>query len=336
MANAKGRLLAGDIGGTKTKLVIFDRSGHLTPLEQATYRSADHPDLESIVGDLVDRTGLSIDAACFGVAGPVFAGRAKITNLPWTIEEARLAERLECDSVTLINDLQAIATAIPFLNPQQLRILVRGEPVQGGAIAVIAPGTGLGEAFLTWDGVGYRAHPCEGGHVDFAPTNDLEYELLQFLGQRYGHVSVERVCSGLGISNIYDFLGSRAGRKEPAWLAEKLGAVEDRTPVIMDTALGEPGKSALCDATLELFLEVLGRETGNMALKVMATGGVYLAGGIPPRMPEAFENGPFLRCFAAKGRFAEWLSSLPVHIVAEPEVAILGAARHAIAELGSG
>ncbi len=326
MTDDSRKLLAGDIGGTKTKLAIFDRKRGLEPLEETTYRSSEYSNLESMAVEFVEKSGTTIDSACFGVAGPVSVGRAKITNLPWTMEEARLAEALGVASVSLINDLLSIATAVPQLTPSQLYTVNEGVPEPGGAIAVVAPGTGLGEAFLVWDGARYHAHPCEGGHTDFAPTNDLECELLAFLGKRYGHVSVERVCSGLGISNVYDFLKSRGEPFEPTWLAEKLARAADRTPIIVNAALEH--ESELCTATFDLFVEILGREAGNMALKVLATGGVYLAGGIPPRMPEVFSQGRFLECFTWKGRFSEMLSKAPVHVVLEPRIAIMGAAQH--------
>lgn len=323
-------LLAGDVGGTKTSLAVFDPTGGLQArLAEATFPSDGFPSLETLVGAFLDGVGLAVDRASFGVAGPVVDGRAVITNLPWVIEEQRLRETLHLSSVRLLNDLGAIAHAVPFLQPADLHTIVEGVPVPGGAIAVIAPGTGLGEAFLTWDGRRHRIHPSEGGHADFAPTNPLELDLLRYLMQRFEHVSYERVCSGRGLPHIYAFLKSVGYAEEPAWLTTRLEAAEDPTPVIVEAALGQP-PCELCLAALNTFVSVLGAEAGNLTLKVLATGGVYLGGGIPPRILPVLGSTQFTEAFRRKGRFAELLGRVPVQVILHPQVGLLGAACHGL------
>jgi glucokinase len=324
-------LLAGDIGGTKTSLAVYSaEAGPRAPLAEATYPSTDYPDLQALVRDFLSQTDLCIGSAVFGVAGPVVGSRAEITNLSWVISGPELRTALNLDSVTLLNDLQSIAIGVPFLESQDLHTLSAGSAVPQGTIAVIAPGTGLGEAFLTWDGSRYRSHATEGGHTDFGPADELQDGLLRHLRERIGHVSYERVCSGIGIPNIYDYLKVSGYAPEPSWLAEALQAVEDRTPVIVNTALSAERSSALCSATLDMFVSTLGAEAGNLALKVLATGGVYVGGGIPPRILTALQQGGFLEAFQAKGRFTELLSRVPVHVILNPKAALLGAACHGL------
>ena len=319
-------LLAGDIGGTKTDLAVFSSDrGVRSPVAEATFPSADYESLEALVQEFLGKIGLTVDAASFGVAGPVVAGRAKITNLPWQIDEGLLEKTLRVSPVRVVNDLDAIAHAIPLLEPADLATLSAGTPAPGGAIAVIAPGTGLGEAFLTWDGTRYQAHPSEGGHVDFAPATARELDLLRFLQARFEHVSCERVCSGRGLPNIYQYLKETGVAKEPAWLAKQLETTTDPTPLIVKAAQGDP-PCALCVATLDMFVSIMGAEAGNLALKVLATGGVYVAGGMPRRILPALKQGAFMQSFRRKGRFADLLGRLPVHIVLNPKVGLLGAA----------
>jgi glucokinase len=320
-------LLAGDIGGTKTNLAIFPtEQGVSAPLVEARYPSAHYESLEAIVAEFLASAKLPVDRACFGVAGPVINGQATITNLSWKIDAAALQGAFHFSAVRLLNDLEAIASAVPILVSSDLQTIHAGEAVPQGAIAVIAPGTGLGEAFLTWDGVGYVAHVSEGGHTDFAPTNALQIGLLQFLLKGYEHVSYERVCSGKGLPNIYDYLKKRRHAPEPEWLAQALDEAEDRTPIIVNAALkGKPG-SELCVETLHMFVAILGAEAGNIALKVLATGGVYLGGGIPPRILSWLTSDTFTSAFRQKGRFAPMLTRVPVRVILNPKSALLGAA----------
>jgi glucokinase len=324
-------LLAGDVGGTKTRLAIFSaESGPRAPLAVATRPSQRDGSLEESVKAFLRGGEWPVERACFAVAGPVVGGRATVTNLPWALDEAGLAERLGLRSVRLVNDLQALAHGVPLLVDRDLHTLSVGEAVPTSNLAVIAPGTGLGEAFLTWDGAAYRAHASEGGHADFAPTSPTEAALLTYLWERFEHVSYERVCSGLGIPNLYAFLKASGRAEEPAWLARELAAAPDPTPPIVAAALDPTRRCALAAAALDLFVAILGAEAGNLALKTLATGGVYLGGGIPPRILPALADGAFLTAFRRKGRFAPLLERVPVQVVTRPDVALLGAARYGL------
>jgi glucokinase len=325
-------LLAGDIGGTKTDLATFDAErGPRTPVAQQRFSSGDYRSLEAIAHEYLAHVDVGVSRACFAVAGPVSGGRAVLTNLPWEIDASRLQAALGLESVRLVNDVEAMATAVPHLEPSELRTLQAGHAVAGGTIAVIAPGTGLGQAFLTWDGSGYRAHPSEGSHSDFAPTTTREVALLRYLQNRWGRVSYERVCSGRGIADLYDFLRDEGQTPESPLVNAALNEASDRTPTIMAAAFARPDPDPLCLAALNLFAAVLGAQAGNLALTVLATGGVYVGGGITQRiLPVATGQGElFLRAFADKGRLSPLLSRVPVHLIVEP-VALLGAALHGL------
>jgi len=326
-------LLAGDIGGTKTNLAVYAaESGLSAPLAESTFPSRRYGSLEALIEDFRQHTHLPFESAVFGVAGPVVDGKATVTNLPWQMEEAGLQASLGVKRVKLLNDLESIANAVPSLEAKDLHTLHAGQPVERAPIAIVAPGTGLGEAFLTWERKRYRAHASEGGHVSFAPVDEEQTDMLRFLQEKIGHVSYERVCSGLGIPNIYAFYKETGRYEEPEWLAEKLAAASDPTPVIVETALAQP-ECAICRSTLEMFVAILGGEAGNMTLKVLATGGVYLGGGIPPRILPVLESGRFLAGFTAKGRFADLLQNVPVHVILNPKAALLGAASYGLARL---
>ncbi len=318
-------LLAGDVGGTKTNLAIISPDeGPEAPLAEERFTSGRYASLEVLVKEFLKGVGVRVDRASFGVAGPVVSGTATITNLAWKIDQARLKESLDVSSVQLLNDLAAIAYAAPFLKPKDLHTLNKGAPVTGGALAVIAPGTGLGEAFLTWEGSRHSPIPSEGGHASFAPTDSLQVDLLRYLLERFDHVSFERVCSGKGLPNIYAFLKDSAYASEPDWLAARLAEADDPNPIIAKAAL--EGECELCVATFDMFVSILGAEAGNLALKVLATGGVYLGGGIPPRILTLLEGERFMRAFRNKGRFTDLLSRIPVHVILNPKAALLGAA----------
>ncbi len=321
-------LLAGDIGGTKTNLAIFSpQRGLRDPLLEASFPSGHYPSLEAVVQEFLGQTKLKVERASFGVAGPVINEQATITNLPWKISAADLKRAFNFSAVHLLNDLESIASAVPILEPGDLHTIHAGDAVEHGAIAVIAPGTGLGEAFLTWDArEGYVAHVSEGGHTDFAPTDMLQIGLLQFMMKHFDHVSYERVCSGMGLPNIYDYLKESGYAPEPEWLTKAFTGIEDRTPVIVNAGLeGKPG-SELCVKTLQMFVSILGAESGNIALKVLSTGGVYLGGGIPPRILSLLTSEIFAEAFRRKGRFAPVLTRMPVHVILNPKSALLGAA----------
>ena len=322
-------LLAGDIGGTKTKLAVFsNESGPRVPLAEATFPSADYASLEALVRQFMSQVNFPIDRASFGVAGPVVAGRATITNLPWVMDEQQLRKSLNLSSVSLLNDLAAVARGIAILNPDEVHTLHTGKPVLNGNIAIIAPGTGLGEAFLTWDGTRYRPHTSEGGHSSFAPADDLEIDLLRYLRTRLSHVSYERVCSGKGIPNIYNFLKSINYAPEPSSVKERMATADDINPIIVDTALD--GTSELSVATLNMFVSILGSEAGNLALKVISTAGVYLGGGIPPRILSFLEGERFLKAFRSKGRLVKLLEQMPIHVILNPSIGLFGAAYHGL------
>jgi glucokinase len=282
--------------------------------------------LEALVGEFLSQVNLKPKRASFGVAGPVVADQARITNLPWVIQKNQLRSSLNLLSVSLLNDLVAIANAVPWLEADDLHTLNEGVSDPTGTIAVIAPGTGLGEAFLTWDGSRYRAYASEGGHTDFAPISMLEIGLLSYLLDRYQHVSYERVCSGKGIPNIYAYLKDSGYAEEPAWLAEQLAEVKDPTPIIVNAALNDERACVLCNATLSTFVSILGTEAGNMALNMLATGGVYLGGGIPLRILPALEEEFFMQAFQSKGRMQTLMARIPIHVILNPKVALLGAA----------
>jgi glucokinase len=307
-------LLAGDVGGTKTSLAIYSpEAGPRSPLAADTLSSAHYSSLEALVSDFLAKVNLRPARASFGVAGPVVDGKATITNLPWIMSERQLQVDLNLapGSVSLLNDLVAIAHAVPWLEADDLYTLNQGQAVRGGA---------------TWDGSRYRAHASEGGHTDFAPTDSLEVDLLRYLLDRFGHVSYERVCSGRGLPNIYAFLKDSGYAQEPAWLAERLAAVDDPNPIIVEAALGDGQRCELCVATLKTFASILATEAGNMALNVLATGGVYLGGGIPPRILPALRDSRFLEVFCEKGRMSSLMARIPVHVILNPKIALLGAA----------
>ncbi|MCA9933862.1 MAG: glucokinase [Anaerolineales bacterium] len=324
-------ILAGDIGGTKTVLALISHdAGVQRPFREATFPSSHYTSLAEIIREFLADVPETPTAASFGVAGPVVNGRAVITNLPWVIDAEAISSAFHIPRVNLLNDLEAIATAVPHLTADELATLNTGQPNPTGAIAIVAPGTGLGEAFLVWDGSRYRAYPTEGGHVSFAPANQEELDLLVYLQRKFGHVSYERICSGSGIPNIFDFLSDGRHYKNPGWLRRELAMAEDRTPIIFHAALEKQEPIAI--ATLELFVKILGGEVGNMALKVLATGGIYIGGGIPPRILPLLQRPEFLSFIAHKGRFSELLSRIPVHVIQNPKAALHGAAYDGLEE----
>ncbi len=330
-------ILAGDVGATKTVLGLFTgEGGPASPLSEAVFPSSRYESLGEIAAEFLSHTlPEKVDAACFGVAGPVRDGRATVTNLPWGMDQRKLASALDIPLVKLVNDLHATAMALPVLKPYDLGTLNAGRPEPGGALAVIAPGTGLGQAFLVWDGKAYRAYPSEGGHGDFAPADEVQVELLRYMKNRRAHVSWEQVCSGLGISNIFDFLVSTGKFELPSWLSERLSSTGDRTPVIIGSALGETPPCPLTLETLRIFVSILGAEAGNLALKTMSTGGLYLGGGIPPRILTFLEDPSFLGSFNAKGRLRDVMRDIPVQVILNPKAALTGAATEALEMLRS-
>jgi glucokinase len=319
-------LLAGDIGGTKTDLAIFsNEAGPHAPLAQSEVHSADYPSLQALAREFLTKVGLPVDRACFAVAGPVINGRAKTTNLPWVMDEGSLAKELNLRSVHLMNDLEAIAEAIPILRESDVRTLNVGRPVLKGAIGVIAPGTGLGESFGAWDGSRYVAHGSEGGHADFAPTDERQIGLLRHMLKRFDHVSVEHVCSGIGIPNVYEYLRDIEHIPETPEVAQLIASAKDPSAVIFATAADPNNPSKLCAAAADMFVSILASEAANLALKVLATGGVYLAGGIPRRILRVLQAPRFMESFKRKGRLSELMERIPIHVVIV-RAALVGAA----------
>jgi glucokinase len=320
-------LLAGDIGGTKSILAIYSREdGPQSPLAETTYNSRDYPGLETMATDFLKRTGLHVTEGAFGVAGPVVDGRTIPSNLAWVIEGTALASALNLSQAHLFNDLEGIARGILHLADEDFQTLNEGSAQPEGTLAVIAPGTGLGAAFMTWNDKEYRVHPSEGGHGDFSPSTSLERDLLNFLTETRDHVSCEMVCSGTGIPNIYDFLRIHEKMKVPEWLSSELALASDPTPVIINSALNLKRECYICRRTLEIFASILGGEAGNLALTVMATGGVYLGGGIPPRILPALQSGSFMEGFTRKGRMSEIMRNIPIRVIMNPKAALIGAA----------
>jgi len=323
-------ILAGDIGGTKTLLGIFTaEQGGTQPIRQRSFPSQQYTSLELIIEEFLADGPERPTTGTFAVAGPVQRGAARITNLPWFVDAAAIRERFHFDLIHLLNDVQGTAAAVPYLGPEYLSTLRAGVADPNGAIAVIAPGTGLGEAFLTWNGQRYVAHPTEGGHASFAPGSQDEVQLLNYLYPRFGHISYERVCSGIGIPNLYDFQRSTNRFDEPEWLKTQLAAVTDPTPIIVNTALNR--QADICVATLDLFVRILASEVGNMAVKVLATGGIFLGGGIPPRILSRLQQSDFVEATTQKGRFKRLLETMPLHVILDPQVTLHGAAFEALA-----
>src|SRR5262245_10271499 len=323
-------LLAGDIGGTKTDLAIFsNESGPHAPLVREEVHSADYTSLQALAREFLTKLNMPVDRACFAVAGPIVDGRVKTTNLPWVMDEVSLAKELNLRSVHLMNDLEAIAEAIPIIRDSDVRALNVGRPVLKGAIGVIAPGTGLGESFLTWDGSRYVAHSSEGGHADFAPTEERQIGLLRRLLNRFDHVSVEHVCSGIGIPNIYEYLRDVEHIPETPEVAQLIASARDPSAVIIASAGAPHNTSELCAATLDMFVSILASEAANLALKIFAIGGVYLAGGIPMRALKALQTPRFMESFTRKGRLSGLMERIPIHVVIT-RAALVGAAAYGL------
>jgi glucokinase len=327
-------LLIGDIGGTKTDVLIVSvQAGPARPLARARLKSAGYPDLKTLLNEFLATAGLPVTHACLAVAGPVINGHAHLNNLPWEVDGAALRAELAFASVDILNDLAAIAHAIPVLQATDLKTLNAGRATDTGTKAVIAPGTGLGEAFLVWDGERYRPQPSEGGHTDFAPPTAALAGLVPFLQRRYDHVSYELVCSGIGIPHLYEFFRDQNPAREAADFAAALAASTDHTPLIIGAALHPDTPCPLCRAAVDAFLTILAAEAANLALKVFAMGGVYIAGGIPPRLLPLLDEKRFVKAFCAKGRFAKLLAQIPVYMVMNPDATLMGTATYGWARM---
>ena len=321
--------LAGDIGGTKTNLAIYayDDGEHLVVKKTGSYPSKDHQALGEIVRQFLGDDLASVRFACFGVAGPVKNGVVQVTNLPWIVDAAALQADLGFQRVSLLNDLEANAYGINTLLPHELlSINPKADLRQVGNRALIAAGTGLGEAGMLWDGVAHRPFASEGGHASFAPNSPLGDELLIFLRKELGHVSWERVLSGMGMKNLYRFFRQRSGQTEPDWLAQQL-KTGDLGAIVSQA--GMAGKDPVCADTVDCFIANYGSEAGNLALKMLALGGVYIGGGIAPKMLAKMQSPVFLEAFYHKGRLSPVLESMPVYIILNDKTALQGAAWYA-------
>ena len=327
----KGVVLAGDVGGTKTSVGLFvTGKKRPEPLVVESFASREAPHLENIVEQFLKSHPASISRACFGIAGPVINGRCRATNLPWVVSEAQMKSRFHWRHVRLLNDLAAAAVAVPLLRRSEQVFLNKGIVQKKGNLALLSPGTGLGQAMLIYkDGV-YVPLSSEGGHVGFSPTTEAEIELWRYLRKKYGHVSVERVLSGPGLVNVYSWLRDSGRFEEPLWL-KALMKEGDPAKAISENALRR--RQALCVESLRSYVSMLGSAAGNLALTSMAVGGIYLGGGIPPKILPALKKGAFLKAFMAKGRFADFLAQIPVRVILNDKAALLGAAHTAFEAL---
>jgi len=317
-------ILAGDIGGTNARLAYFQpQNGHLRLISESVFPSREYSELGEIVSKFLKDSASRPEVACFGIAGPVQNGRVETSNLPWIIEQSRLAKQIQLPSTLLINDLEASAWGIGALAPQDLIPLNRVAPADGNQ-AVIAPGTGLGEAGLFWNGSQHQVFASEGGHTDFGPQGELQIELLRFLSGRHEHVSYERVLSGPGLVSVYEFLCGKACVEEMAKISAQ---VEQGDPAAAISRAALNGTSRLAEQALDLWISVYGAEAGNLALKTMATGGIFLAGGISPKILPKLTGSLFMNAFLDKGRLRPLLERIPVHVIINDKAGLLGAAR---------
>ncbi len=325
-------ILAGDIGGTNARLGVFDpNSGALREVASETFPSRQYKSLEEIVAKFAAAHPANLTHACFGIAGPVRNGKAEASNLAWVVDASSLAKAARVSHLRLINDLEANAYGIGALNEKDFTVLNPGARDAEGNAAVIAAGTGLGEAGLFWDGKRHHAFATEGGHCDFSPRDELEGELLLYLRREFAHASWERVLSGPGLYNIYRFLRERGGGEEPRWFADEVRR-SDPSAAVSRAAL--ENKCELCVKALDMFVSFYGSEAGNLALKTMALGGVYIGGGIAPKIVSKLAQPAFMKSFTAKGRMAALLGAIPVRVILNDLTALIGAARCAALDAG--
>jgi glucokinase len=323
-------ILAGDIGGTKTVLALYrDVSGRLEPIREEVFKSREFPQFEQVLTRFLEKKASEqVTTICLGVAGAVKDGQSKTTNLPWLLDEQKLSKEFNVKKVRLLNDLEAAAYGMLFLGEDEMAVLNRGKGSERkGNIAVIAAGTGLGEALLYWNGREYLPVASEGGHSDFAPQSDQEIELLRFLRSEFGHVSYERILSGPGVFNIYRFLRETGFAEEPDWLREKLQAGDPSATI---TQVGLARGHELCVEALHLFSSIYGAEAGNLALKTLAVGGVYIGGGIAPKILDKLKDDSFMRAFSDKGRYNDLMREVPVKVALNSRAPLIGAAHYAL------
>jgi glucokinase len=326
--SSRNLVLAGDIGGTKTNLALFSVHGEKLHSESLrTFASKRYSGLVPVLQEFLAADQNKIDSACFGIAGPVVDGTVKTPNLPWMIDTVELRRALKLDAVSLLNDLEAGAYGLFTLDNDEFCTLNEGTMRQSGNKALIAAGTGLGQAILHDDGRHFHPLASEGGHADFAPRDELEIELLRYLLSRFGHVSYERVLSGPGLFNVYRFFKERRGLEEPKSLAEQFAVADDPSAVISRAALAK--EAEICVKSLELFVSIYGAEAGNLALRAKSVRGLYIGGGIAPKILAKLKDGTFMRAFVDKGRYTDLLAAIPVQVVLNDQAALRGAAYYA-------
>jgi glucokinase len=323
--------LVADIGGTKSELAVYAQKDDIRSyFLKERFVTDEYKSLEDLIAHFLQEHDFKIEAAVLAIAGPVINKRITLfsSNLPWEVDEASLRERLHISDLELINDLMAVAGAIPHLRKEDLYTINTGVEKECETLAVIAPGTGLGEAFLVWDGTQYKSCISEGAHVNFGPRTDLEIGLLKHLKKSQDHVSYESVCSGLGIPSIYEYLLAKSVKNEDSAITKKLADAEDLTRALINMAGQKGGAEGIAEEVLQLFSSILGAEAGNLVLKTMATGGIFLAGGIPSRIIPYLNSRVFLDSFFDKGVMREMMPDVPIHIITNPDTAILGAAEY--------
>jgi glucokinase len=326
---SKRFLLAGDIGATNTRLALIEVGGdERSPFRVANFKGEKYPGLVPIIEEFLGSERRLVVAASIGAAGPVVQGKIKLTNIPWVVDSNELTHAFGWDHAWLLNDLQAIANSVPLLSAAELHVLKAGVAEEHGSIAVLAPGTGLGVGYLTWAAGRYHPYATEGGHADFAPANSLQDDLLRFMRQSYPQVAVEHVCAGVGLPNVFEFLKSTGRFEMPSWLAEEMETAGDKTRVIVEEAVAAKPGSEICQEVMHLFIDVLAAEAGSLALAFGATGGVYIGGGIPPRILDMFQRYNFVRTFAAKTGYEYYLERFPIHVILKTDAGLLGAAHY--------
>ena len=331
---SNGALLAGDIGASNTRLALVLLGKTSRELSQIrTFQNKYFDSFSHVLKTYQDEVSEEFSSLSLGVAGPVIDGKVEMMNLGWLLDGKCIINEFGLNDLWLLNDLQANGLAIPHLAPDELQVLNQGRPAPSGNIAVISPGTGLGEAYLTNQKGVYTAHASEGGHSDFAPLNELQDELLSYLRKKFDHVSYERICSGTGLPNIYRFLKESGHAKEPAWLLRELSKADDPTPIIVDAALDKEKDCDICRQTLNIFIDILAAEAGNLALKLGSQGGLFIGGGIAPRILSSLTDGIFMRTFVAKGRYQNYLENISVQVILNPQAALLGAAKYGIQKM---
>ena len=326
--------LIGDVGGTKTVLAYFEGQADEFSIDnlkfQKSYHSGKYETLESIIDEYIKEFHIKVDKVVIAIAGPISKGKSVLTNLPWILEEENIRQQFRFEKVKFLNDLEASAYFIPFLEDSDVEVLQEGVPTLEKNISVVSPGTGLGEAFLTWEGTHYVSHAAEGGHTSFSPENEEQDKLLEFLRTKLGkRISFERVCSGIGVKNIFDFLLSTGLTIEPDTLKKEIESSDDIVPIVLSTGCFKPGKSTICDKTIELFASILGSECGNLALKTMGLSGIYIGGGIPPKiLPYLKTTEYFLNFLHDKGRMSPLIKNIPVKVIINKNTTLLGSARY--------